>query len=80
MRTVISKEKNTERIQTVIDFFTIKASELSEKKHGRKCMERVLGSRCNHIVCMSEKNQKTFLKPIAFWAEMLYTNKACVRR
>lgn len=43
-----------------------KASELSEKKHGEKCMERVLGSRCNHIVCMLEKNQKTFLKPIAF--------------
>lgn len=66
MRTVISKEKNTERIQTVIDFFfTIKASELSEKKHWEKCMERVLGSHCNYIVCMPEKNQKTFLKPIA---------------
>ena len=57
-----------------------KASELSEKKHWEKCMERVLGSHCNYIVCMPEKNQKTFLKPIALWAKMLYTNKACVRR
>ena len=61
-------------------FFTIKASELSEKKHWEKCMECVLGSHCNYIVCMPEKNQKTFLKPIALWAKMLYTNKACVRR
>lgn len=42
-----------------------KASELSEKKHCEKCIERVLGSHCNYIVCMPEKNQKTFLKPIA---------------
>ena len=42
-----------------------KASELSEKKHWEKCMECVLGSHCNYIVCMPEKNQKTFLKPIA---------------
>ena len=57
-----------------------KASELSEKKHGQKCMRAALGSRWNHKSWVLEKIPKTFLKPLAFWAEMLYTNKACVRR
>ena len=67
-----------ERFEKV--FSEWKASELSEKKHGQKCMRPVLESRWNHKICELEKNQKTFLKPLALWGKMLYTNKACVRR
>ena len=62
----ISKEKlsQTEEIlQGRGELIPITAS--AEKKHWKKCMECVLGSHCNYIVCMPEKNQKTFLKPIA---------------
>ena len=56
------------------------ASELSEKKHEWTCVRTARESRWNHMICLLEKNRKTFLKPLAFWAEMLYTNRACVRR
>ena len=69
MRTVISKEKNTERIQTVIDFFYDKSIGIVRKE----TLEKVYGARARKPLQLhslyARKKPKNFLETYCVMSE-----------